>query len=64
MLPHTAESVEYFFSLTGRQQILNVNVVLTPHPQDIVYMGILKINNSKEIIFGSSLTQATIWPIA
>ena len=47
MLPHTAESVEYFFSLTGRQQILNVNVVLTPHPQDIVYMGILKINNSK-----------------
>ena len=64
MLPHTAERVEYFFSLTGRQQILNVNVVLTPHPQDIVYMGILKINNSKEIIFGSSLTQATIRPIA
>ena len=42
MLPHTAERVEYFFSLTGRQQILNVNVLLTPHPQDIVYMGILK----------------------
>ena len=62
MLPHTAERVEYFFSLTGRQQILNV--VLTPHPQEIVYMGILKINNSKEIIFGSSLTQATIRPIA